>query len=244
MKVEIALDGKNHQVELAKVGERLRCAIDGVPLEADAVQIAPGIYSILIDGESMEVRVELDRRSIADYGGGSGVARGDSRSARVATQSRWRGGGGGAAAGFRADAGENRSRSRRKRRFCGCKTGLVCGGSDENAERNSVAEIRKSGTAARHRRANCECRGSSRDHRLRRNIALPTGIASAPLRELGRSLLNGAIRAFGHGPRLRRGCRAPTVGTVEDAAIQTQTECLSLLFRLFTWRREVCRQIR
>lgn len=71
MKVEIALDGKNHQVELAKVGERLRCTTDGAPLEADAVQIAPGIYSILIDGESLEVRVELDdggalRLTIAD----------------------------------------------------------------------------------------------------------------------------------------------------------------------------------
>src|SRR5580700_4504781 len=60
MKVEIALDGKTHQVELAKVGERLRCTIDGTPLEADAVQIAPGIYSILIDGESLEVGVEPD----------------------------------------------------------------------------------------------------------------------------------------------------------------------------------------
>ena len=71
MKVEIALDGKNHQVELAKVGERLRCAIDGVPLEADAVQLAPGIYSILIDGESLEVRVEPDggglRLSVANH---------------------------------------------------------------------------------------------------------------------------------------------------------------------------------
>jgi biotin carboxyl carrier protein len=60
MKVEIALGGKTHRVELAKIGERLRCTIDGVPLEADAVQIAPGIYSILIDGESLEVRVEPD----------------------------------------------------------------------------------------------------------------------------------------------------------------------------------------
>jgi len=70
MKIEIALDGQNHQVELARVGGRLRCAIDGVPLEADAVQIAPGIYSILIDGESLEVRVELDggalRLTVAD----------------------------------------------------------------------------------------------------------------------------------------------------------------------------------
>jgi biotin carboxyl carrier protein len=70
MKIEITLDGKNHEVELARLGERLRCAIDGVPLEADAVQIAPGIYSILIDGESLEVRVELDggalRLTVAD----------------------------------------------------------------------------------------------------------------------------------------------------------------------------------
>jgi acetyl/propionyl-CoA carboxylase alpha subunit len=70
MKVEIALGGKNHQVELTKVGERLRCAIDGLGLEADAVEIAPGIYSILVDGVSLEVRAELDggrlRLTLAD----------------------------------------------------------------------------------------------------------------------------------------------------------------------------------
>lgn len=60
MKLEIALDGKTHQVELAKIGERLRCIIDGAPLEADAVEVAPGVYSILIDGESLEARVEPD----------------------------------------------------------------------------------------------------------------------------------------------------------------------------------------
>jgi biotin carboxyl carrier protein len=70
MKLEIALNGKAHQVELAQIGERLRCTIDGTPLEADAVQIAPGIYSILIDGESLEVRVEPD-------GAGLRVATGD-----------------------------------------------------------------------------------------------------------------------------------------------------------------------
>src|ERR1700719_2435762 len=70
MKLEIALNGKAHQVELAQIGERPRCTIDGTPLEADAVQIAPGIYSILIDGESLEVRVEPD-------GGGLRVAAAD-----------------------------------------------------------------------------------------------------------------------------------------------------------------------
>ena len=70
MKVQIALGGKNHQVELTKAGERLRCAIDGSALEADAAQIAPGIYSILVDGVSLEVRVEPDggrlRLTVAD----------------------------------------------------------------------------------------------------------------------------------------------------------------------------------
>jgi biotin carboxyl carrier protein len=71
MRVEITLNGTSHEVELAKVGERLRCTIDGAPLEADVAQIAPGIYSILIDGESLEVRVERDgtglRLSVADH---------------------------------------------------------------------------------------------------------------------------------------------------------------------------------
>ncbi|MGH9745199.1 MAG: biotin/lipoyl-containing protein [Candidatus Acidiferrales bacterium] len=64
MKLQIALNGKPHGVELARIGQRLRCTIDGAPLEADAVEIAPGIYSILIDGESLEARVEPDRRGL------------------------------------------------------------------------------------------------------------------------------------------------------------------------------------
>jgi biotin carboxyl carrier protein len=58
MKLAIELGGKRHTVELLRVGERLRCHLDGRTLEADAVEVAPGIYSILLDGESLEVRVE------------------------------------------------------------------------------------------------------------------------------------------------------------------------------------------
>ena len=166
MKVEIALDGKNHQVELAKLGERLRCAIDGSALEADAVQIAPGIYSVLVDGVSLEVRVEPDggslRLTVADREWRAEIR--DPREWR--RESRWRGGSGGAAAGLRANARENRSSPCGSRRFGQRETRLVCSGSDENAERNSVAEIWKGGAAARNRRPNCECRGSSRDHRV------------------------------------------------------------------------------
>jgi biotin carboxyl carrier protein len=64
MKLEIALNGKTHLVELARVGDRLRCTIDGVQQEADAVKIAPGVYSILIEGDSFETRVEPDGRGL------------------------------------------------------------------------------------------------------------------------------------------------------------------------------------
>lgn len=58
MKLDVELDGKSRSVELAHVGERLYCWLDGHPLEADAVELAPGVYSILLRGSSLAVRVE------------------------------------------------------------------------------------------------------------------------------------------------------------------------------------------
>lgn len=58
MKVGIELGGKPHTVELLYVGERVRCHVDGRVLEADAFEVAPHVYSVLIAGESFEVRVE------------------------------------------------------------------------------------------------------------------------------------------------------------------------------------------
>jgi len=58
MKLAIELGGKQHIVELVRAGERLRCNLDGKALEADAVELAHGVYSILMGGESLEVRVE------------------------------------------------------------------------------------------------------------------------------------------------------------------------------------------
>jgi len=58
--VKIALDlgGKTRTLELERAGERWRCLLDGRAFEADAVEVVPGIYSILIEGTSFEVRVE------------------------------------------------------------------------------------------------------------------------------------------------------------------------------------------
>jgi biotin carboxyl carrier protein len=59
MKVEIELEGKAHSVELTRADGRLRFVLDGKGLEADAVEIKPGIYSILMGGALLEVRVEM-----------------------------------------------------------------------------------------------------------------------------------------------------------------------------------------
>src|SRR5579862_8338609 len=62
MKLAIELDGKTRTVEInsdaTRSGGRLACTIDGREVEADATEVEPGVYSILIGGASFEVRVE------------------------------------------------------------------------------------------------------------------------------------------------------------------------------------------
>jgi biotin carboxyl carrier protein len=58
LRFEIELEGKLRRVELVHAGEIARWTIDGRALEADVVEVSPGVYSILIDGKSLEVRVE------------------------------------------------------------------------------------------------------------------------------------------------------------------------------------------
>jgi len=58
LKCEIELDGKLRSVEVMHSGERARWTVDGSELDADAVEVSPGIYSILIGGKSLEARVE------------------------------------------------------------------------------------------------------------------------------------------------------------------------------------------
>jgi biotin carboxyl carrier protein len=55
---EIELGGKKHRVEVVERGEREQWSIDRRALEADALEVSPGVYSILIGGKSVEVRVE------------------------------------------------------------------------------------------------------------------------------------------------------------------------------------------
>lgn len=58
MKLEVQIDGKTHRVEWIEARDLSRWFADGRPLDADANEVSPGVYSILLQGESFEVRIE------------------------------------------------------------------------------------------------------------------------------------------------------------------------------------------
>jgi biotin carboxyl carrier protein len=58
MKRDVEIDGRAHPVELVQARDLSRWFADGQPLDADAAEVCPGVYSILLQGESFEVRVE------------------------------------------------------------------------------------------------------------------------------------------------------------------------------------------
>ena len=69
MKLDVEIDRRAHQVELVQARGLLRWFADGQPLDADAAEVSPGVYSILLHGESFEVRVErvgAELRAIAN----------------------------------------------------------------------------------------------------------------------------------------------------------------------------------
>jgi biotin carboxyl carrier protein len=58
VKLQIEVAGKKCRVEMMQAAERPVWTIDGQRLEADAIAVSSGVYSILINGKSFEVRVE------------------------------------------------------------------------------------------------------------------------------------------------------------------------------------------
>jgi len=57
MKYEVRIGGKVRVVEFTRNSDTLRISLDGKLLDADAVEVATNTFSILIEGESYEVRV-------------------------------------------------------------------------------------------------------------------------------------------------------------------------------------------
>lgn len=90
MKLAIEIGGNTRNVELVHAGGRIRCSIDGRAVEADAVEVAAGVYSILMGGESLEARVETIGAALKVTVGGREYA------AKVEDPRQWRRRGGGA----------------------------------------------------------------------------------------------------------------------------------------------------
>ncbi len=57
MKFDVRISGKTRTIELQRNSERWQISLDGAALDADAVEIAPNVFSILLNGESFEVRI-------------------------------------------------------------------------------------------------------------------------------------------------------------------------------------------
>lgn len=58
MKLVVEIDGAERVVEIGTRDGRPVFSIDGRPIEADASELAPGIYSILVAGRSFEIRIQ------------------------------------------------------------------------------------------------------------------------------------------------------------------------------------------
>jgi biotin carboxyl carrier protein len=57
MKLEVRISGKTCTVELQRDTNRWIISLDGQPIDADAVEIAPNIFSVLLGGQAHEIRV-------------------------------------------------------------------------------------------------------------------------------------------------------------------------------------------
>ena len=57
MKYEVHIGGKTRVVEFTRNSETLQIFLDGNLLDADAVEVAANTFSILMEGESWEVRI-------------------------------------------------------------------------------------------------------------------------------------------------------------------------------------------
>jgi biotin carboxyl carrier protein len=77
-------------VDFEREGSRVRAVLDGRAVEADALIVAPGVFSILLGGRSLEVRVVPQHDGLHIHSDGRDYV------AQVQDPRAWRGGRGGA----------------------------------------------------------------------------------------------------------------------------------------------------
>ena len=57
MKYEVLLAGKTRVVEFTQENGAWKISLDGNPLDANAVEVAPNIFSVLLNGDSHQIRI-------------------------------------------------------------------------------------------------------------------------------------------------------------------------------------------
>jgi biotin carboxyl carrier protein len=57
VKYEVLLAGKTRVVELSRSNDAWRISLDGIQLDASAVEVAPNTFSVLLNGESHQIRI-------------------------------------------------------------------------------------------------------------------------------------------------------------------------------------------
>ena len=57
MKFEVRIDSRAYTVEVTRSAGRWQISLNGNAVEADAVEVAPNIFSILLNGKSHEIRI-------------------------------------------------------------------------------------------------------------------------------------------------------------------------------------------
>lgn len=70
MILDVRIGGRTRRAEVERQGSRMRVQLDGRALEADAVEVAPGTYSILLDGRALEVCVQPAGDAVRVHAGG------------------------------------------------------------------------------------------------------------------------------------------------------------------------------
>ena len=58
MKFQVTIAGQSKRVELRRSADGWECRVEGRARAVDAVEVAPGVFSLLLDGESHVVHVE------------------------------------------------------------------------------------------------------------------------------------------------------------------------------------------
>jgi biotin carboxyl carrier protein len=77
---------RNHSVDLERTGDQWRIMLDGEPVDADVVEIAPNTLSILLHGEAHEIRVARSSDGVLNIQSGLREF-----TAEVTDQRSWRG---------------------------------------------------------------------------------------------------------------------------------------------------------